>query len=287
MGKFKIETLKTHLSMARIRVQQRNAKQANYSQAAKREIAELLQNGKTSRAEIKTESIVREDYVMEANEILIDLLEMCISRIQVIDKEKVCPPSLLMHISTIIWAANYMEGDDFIKIREDFTLKYGKKFVDEATNNTLGQANTKVVSRLSMMVPERMTVKKYLRMIANQFSVNYDEFEDEVDPTIMPSVPVGNTNFNGDSTQPPTGGSGSGGSTVASVPPPPATYIPGITPMNNANYPDWQSPASTQPAGSVPSITQTGAPAPAPPQKDPYGDEVDLDDIARRLNDLN
>lgn len=280
--------------MAKIRLSQRNQKQANFSQAAKREIAELLQNGKLSRAEIKTESIVREDYVMEANEIIIDFLEMCIARIQVINKESVCPPSLLMHISTIIWAANYMEGDDFIKIKEDLTLKYGKKFVEEATLNSLGQANPKVVSRLSMMVPEKKIVKKYLREIANQFNVDYED-PDEILPE-LPSVPTSG------------GGSGPSGGNVAYVPPPPPTYIPGIT-QTGPQYPSLNTtqvggPGQYQPPGMVPppgqqpvlppqNITQQSPSSSKSPKektsdgRDAFEDEFDLDDIAKRLNDLN
>eukprot|EP00766_Chilomastix_caulleryi_P003930 gnl/Chilomastix_caulleri/507.p4 GENE.gnl/Chilomastix_caulleri/507~~gnl/Chilomastix_caulleri/507.p4 ORF type:complete len:138 (+),score=67.48 gnl/Chilomastix_caulleri/507:572-985(+) len=133
----------------------------------------------------------------------------------------------------------------------------------------------------------------------------------------MPSVPTGGAGGAGSG-----GGSGGLSSDVAYVPPPPPTYIPGAPPQqgSTAQYPSFTqvggqpslqgqnpgSPQAFQPAQSLPPPPPQQQQQQPPPQQPPagsgpssatspaktetrdsYGDGFDLDDIARRLNDLN
>lgn len=79
---------KTQLKLAISRIKLQKNKKDNNIKNNKREIAELLKNGKDESARIKVENIIREDFVIEAYEILELFCELLLARLGVIQISK-------------------------------------------------------------------------------------------------------------------------------------------------------------------------------------------------------
>eukprot|EP00767_Chilomastix_cuspidata_P002860 gnl/Chilomastix_cuspidata/299.p1 GENE.gnl/Chilomastix_cuspidata/299~~gnl/Chilomastix_cuspidata/299.p1 ORF type:complete len:306 (-),score=123.31 gnl/Chilomastix_cuspidata/299:60-944(-) len=294
MGKLKATEFKTHLSMAKIRLQQKTMKKNNVNRASRREVAQMITSGNTTRAEIKAEMMVREDYTVEAYEILLDLLELIIARSPIIMKEKTCPPSLLMHISTVIWAASYVEVPDFMTLKEDFKKKYGKRFVEEALANTLNKANPKIVARLSIMVPPRDTVLRYMEGIAKQFDVGFDPRSANPD-ILVPGTELGAPQPGYSSVVVSAPGAMPPGAPIQPMPhmqphmQPPQPPQPHMQPPQQPQFPPMphvppQPPGPPQGApGDIPDFPHMPFEA---SDSDSKGSGDDFDDITRRLGNL-
>lgn len=74
--------------MAITRIQLHKNKKAQGNKLSKREAAQLLAQGKDESARIKVENIIREDYQVEALDILELFCELLGSRIQLISEAK-------------------------------------------------------------------------------------------------------------------------------------------------------------------------------------------------------
>ena len=62
-------------------MQQLNNKKDNEIKKQKKEIAMLLRNGKEEKARIKVEHVIRDDFTMEANELIELLCETVVARL--------------------------------------------------------------------------------------------------------------------------------------------------------------------------------------------------------------
>ena len=72
-----------------------------------------------------------------------------------------------------------MDIVEFRQLVENFTLKYGKEFVDDALANRYNTVNEKVVENLSMQRPPRTVVNKYLKQIAEANGIKWEISDDE------------------------------------------------------------------------------------------------------------
>jgi hypothetical protein len=72
---------KVNLKLAITRLQLLKQKKSNLNNNARREIAQLLAQGAEDTARIKVESIIREDYLLEAYEVLELFCELMLARL--------------------------------------------------------------------------------------------------------------------------------------------------------------------------------------------------------------
>ena len=70
----------------------------------KKDIAVLLRENKEEKARIRTEAIIREDFKLEALDILSLLCELLHERMGLLVSMKQCPPDMVESVSTLIWA---------------------------------------------------------------------------------------------------------------------------------------------------------------------------------------
>ena len=76
---FNGQKCKAQLKMASIRIAQQTNKKTQLIKGLKREIAQLLADNKEEKARIRTEHIIREDFVMEVYETISLLWSCCMS----------------------------------------------------------------------------------------------------------------------------------------------------------------------------------------------------------------
>ena len=140
-----------------------------------REVAVLLAEDppKEEKARIRAEALIRDDYMVEAYDILSLNCELLSERIKLIEHSKECPPDLVSTISTIIYAAPRVDIPELAIIRKQFRAKYGKKFEEDAMNNVGGVLNERVVTKLSVQPPAAFLVQTYLEQICDKFEVDW------------------------------------------------------------------------------------------------------------------
>lgn len=200
LGGFNQTKLKTQLKMAVSRFQIASNKKAALLKQNMRACAVLLAEDppKEEKARIKAEALIRDDYMVEAFDILSLNCELLSERIKLIAFSKECPPDLVSCVSTLIYAAPRVDIPELQLIRQQFRAKYGKKFEENALNNVGGVLNERVVTKLSVQPPAAYLVQTYLERICEKFEVdwspavrmNVEEMGEPMAPPSGFSVPV-------------------------------------------------------------------------------------------------
>jgi Regulator of Vps4 activity in the MVB pathway len=168
-------SLPVELKMAVHRFQMASNKKSALLKQNMREVAVLLAEDppREEKARIRAESLIRDDYMIEAYDILSLNCELLSERIKLIQHTKECPPDLVSCISTLIYAAPRVDIPELITIRQQFKSKYGKEFDENAMNNVGGVLNERVVSKLSVQPPAAFLVQTYLETICERFEVEW------------------------------------------------------------------------------------------------------------------
>ncbi len=78
---------------------------------SRKEIADYVATGKTERAKIRVEHIIREDYLVEALEILEMFCDLLLARFGLIQQMKTLDDGLAEAISSLIWVAPRLQAD--------------------------------------------------------------------------------------------------------------------------------------------------------------------------------
>ncbi|KAL9644553.1 hypothetical protein ABK040_009417 [Willaertia magna] len=190
--KFDKNALKSNLKMAMTRVSLLKNKKQNSIKVQKRQVAELLQSEKDESARIKVENIIREDYAIEALEILELFCDLVHTRIQLIAESKTCPHDMKEAVSTLIYAAPRIEVKELMEIRNQFSAKYGKDFVESAMENKDLAVNQRVMFKLDVKVPEPYLCIDYLREIAKENGIEWDDSNVVTDVDVHNPVPNSN-----------------------------------------------------------------------------------------------
>mmetsp|Transcript_25689 Transcript_25689/g.60218 ORF Transcript_25689/g.60218 Transcript_25689/m.60218 type:complete len:315 (-) Transcript_25689:196-1140(-) len=198
---FNANKLKPQLKMAIHRFQMASNKKSALLKQNMREVAVLLAEDppKEEKARIKAEALIRDDYVIEAYDILSLNCELLSERIKLIQFSKECPPDLISCISTLMYAAPRVDIPELLVIRKQFTAKYGKKFDENAMGNIGGILNERVVTKLSVQPPAAYLVQTYLEQICEKYEVdwspNYRLSAEQMGEPMAPpsgfSVPIG------------------------------------------------------------------------------------------------
>ncbi|CAN0292912.1 unnamed protein product, partial [Ectocarpus sp. 13 AM-2016] len=101
--------VKPFLKMSITRLNLLVNKKANHIKISKKEIARLLADGKEEKARIKVEQVIREDFTIEAYDVLELHCELVAERMRLVASQKDVPPDMEQAVCTIIWAADRAE----------------------------------------------------------------------------------------------------------------------------------------------------------------------------------
>jgi len=265
-GGFRGQKLKTSLRLSINRLKLMEKKKTEMAQKARKEIADFIGMNKFDRARIRVEHIIREDYLVEAMELIEMYCDLLMARFGLIETMKYCEEGLVESVSTILWAAPRLSTDcqELKTVSDQLVLKYGKEFGMQARSNTTNTVNERLIQKLSPDPPPKILVERYLIEIARNYNVAF-----EPDPAIMMSegIPsIDSKEFEGiGSTQ---GGIGfnnfndSNGPNNFGPPPPGGGSFPG---GNSGGYPGGGSNFSGGGGGDLPAKTY-----PPPSQSTPY-----------------
>ncbi|KAF5840539.1 regulator of Vps4 activity in the MVB pathway-domain-containing protein [Dunaliella salina] len=99
----------------------------------RRQISEQLRNGQTESARIRVESVIRDEKLLQAYNILDLYLELFTVRSQLISKTKEIPRDLTEAVASVIYAARRISDvPELTDLAKMFAAKYGKEFAHEA-----------------------------------------------------------------------------------------------------------------------------------------------------------
>ncbi|KAJ2847384.1 Vacuolar protein sorting-associated protein ist1, partial [Coemansia erecta] len=168
LSKFKVEL---KLSVNRLRLLQ--AKKNSLNAKARREIATLLEAGKERSAYIRVESIIREDFNIEALEMVELYCELLSARAGLIDQSRTVDPDISDAVWAIIYASTRAEVRELILLRDMLTSKFGADVVKSAIDNAENQVDPKLVRKLSPKAPSQDLVVMYLKEIASVYRVSW------------------------------------------------------------------------------------------------------------------
>ncbi|XP_034494929.1 IST1 homolog [Ailuropoda melanoleuca] len=156
---FKAERLRVNLRLVINRLKLLEKKKTELAQKARKEIADYLAAGKDERARIRVEHIIREDYLVEAMEILELYCDLLLARFGLIQS---------------------------MKVADQLCAKYSKEYGKLCRTNQIGTVNDRLMHKLSVEAPPKILVERYLIEIAKNYNVPY-----EPDSVVMAEAPPG------------------------------------------------------------------------------------------------
>ncbi|XP_061830994.1 IST1 homolog isoform X1 [Nerophis lumbriciformis] len=234
-GGFKSERLRVNLRLVINRLKHLENKKTELAQKARKEIADYLSSGKDERARIRVEHIIREDYLVEAMEILELYCDLLLTRFGLIQSMKELDPGLQEAVSTLIWAAHRLQSEvaELKIVSDQLCAKYSKEYGKLCRSNQIGTVNERLMHKLSVEAPPKILVERYLIEIAKNYNVPY-----EPDALVRPEVNHGEeADLIDVNNYKKSGGGGGGGFTAPAMPMPmsaPFNYPPpkGAEPPN-------------------------------------------------------
>ncbi|KAM4614239.1 IST1 homolog [Discoglossus pictus] len=281
---FKAERLRVNLRLVINRLKLLEKKKTELAQKARKEIADYLSTGKDERARIRVEHIIREDYLVEAMEILELYCDLLLARFGLIQSMKELDPGLGEAVSTLIWAAPRLQTEvsELKIVADQLCAKYSKEYGKLCRTNQIGTVNDRLMHKLSVEAPPKILVERYLIEIAKNYNVPY-----EPDSVVMAEVPTGieadliDVGFNDDIKRG-GGGGGGGGSGGFGVPLPTMGAMQMPTPTIPFSYPAPGGPETFnggamgiyQPFGNLTPPAMGGVPPPVPAMPPTY-DSID------------
>ncbi|XP_030572468.1 IST1 homolog isoform X3 [Drosophila novamexicana] len=175
--------LKTNLRLAQNRLKLLEKKKAELTQKSRKEIADYLATGKIERARIRVEHIIREDYLVEAMEIVEMYCDLLLARFGLIQQMKELDAGIAEPVSSLVWVCPRLQSDiGELKIISDiFIQKYGPQFAEHSRTAT-GEhfVSEKLMHKLTLQAPPKLLVENYLIAIAKNYNIEY-----EPDPQVM------------------------------------------------------------------------------------------------------
>ncbi|KAM8876434.1 IST1 homolog [Synchiropus picturatus] len=249
-GGFKVERLRVNLRLVINRLKLLEKKKTELAQKARKEIADYLSAGKDERARIRVEHIIREDYLVEAMEILELYCDLLLARFGLIQSMKELDPGLQEAVSTLIWAAPRLQSEvSELKIVSDqLCAKYSKEYGKLCRTNQIGTVNDRLMHKLSVEAPPKILVERYLIEIAKNYNVPYEP-DAMVRPEVCPGEEADLIDVDLDR-KPGGGGSGGGGGGFTAPAMPMHMQMPMPMPMPMAtpfNYPPPKGAAPFNP----------------------------------------
>ncbi|CAG7816247.1 unnamed protein product [Allacma fusca] len=240
--------LKTNLKLAVQRLKLMEKKKTELALKARKEIADYIRDGKVDRAKIRVEHVIREDYIVEAMELVEMYCDLLLARFGLLQQMKELDEGLKEAISSLIWVALRLQTDcaELKLISDQLTVKYGKPYAMSCLDNSVGTVLPKLIQKMSVQAPPKVLVEKYLIEIAKNYNVDYEPDQKILDEEQLEElIDLGGdrNNLGGG------GGNGGGGSEGGHVPPPGfigypyMPVVPGRISPQPSNFKPFQYPA--------------------------------------------
>ncbi|XP_036297042.1 IST1 homolog isoform X4 [Pipistrellus kuhlii] len=172
---FKADRLRVNLQLVVNRLKLLERKKTEQAQKARKEIADYLAAGKDERARIRVEHIIREDYLVEAMEILELHCGLLLARFGLIQATKELDSGLAESVSTLIWAAPRLQSEvpELKIVSNQLCAKYSQEYGQLCRTAEIGTVSSRLICKLNMNSLPQVLVEQYLIEIAKSYNVPY------------------------------------------------------------------------------------------------------------------
>lgn len=161
-------------------------KQQALAKQDRREVAQLLADGKEQKAHYRVESLINDDIHIELLEILELYCELLHARVMILSSIENETALISEHmddgineaVRSIVFATLHSpEVKELAQMRDLLTLKFGPDFVKVILDDHVGVPD-KVVKKCSPNLPKEDLVTLYLKEIARTYRVSYSQLTD-------------------------------------------------------------------------------------------------------------
>ncbi|XP_072383675.1 IST1 homolog isoform X5 [Diabrotica undecimpunctata] len=168
--------LKTNLRLSISRLKLLQKKKTELTEKSRKEIADYIVAGKIERAKIRVEYIIREDYLVEALEVVEMYCDLLLARFGLISNMKELDDGIAEAVSSLIWVAPRLMSDvQELKVIADLlSTKYGPQYAEACRIESVESISAKLKHKLSIQAPAKLLVEKYLIEIAKSYNVPYE-----------------------------------------------------------------------------------------------------------------
>lgn len=148
----------------------------------RRQMADLLGQGKETSAKIRVENIIRDDIYIELLEYLELYCELLLARItMLVDPARTTvDKSLSESVASLVYSAPHTELKELVQIRDVLVHKYGFEYGRLVLDNYETLVPRKIWSRCVVDPPSEELVDLYLSEIARTYQVPYSGLKVEV-----------------------------------------------------------------------------------------------------------
>ncbi|PSC71204.1 IST1-like protein [Micractinium conductrix] len=170
------------LGVGRVRLL-RNKKQLAMK-SLRKEVAELMRQGKQGNARIRVEAVMREHRMLQAFEILELYLELLAVRAELLGKTKEIPGDMVEAVCSLIYAGERVATDlaEVAQVGKMLTSKYNSPYKDAGFPHEVvsdltcrkWQVNDDLVTCLAVSAPLPLEKLAFLEDIATEFDVEFD-----------------------------------------------------------------------------------------------------------------
>ncbi|XP_059523532.1 IST1 homolog isoform X4 [Myotis daubentonii] len=184
---FKADRLRVNLQLVVNRLKLLERKKTEQAQKARKEVADHLAAGKDERARIRVEHIIREDYLVEAMEILELYCNLLLARFSLIQATKELDSGLAESVSTLIWAAPRLQSEvpELKIVSDQLCAKYSQEYGQLCRTTEIGTVSSRLMCKLNVNSLPQVLVEQYLIEIAKNYNVPYKS-----KATIMAEAPA-------------------------------------------------------------------------------------------------
>jgi len=175
-AKFNDKKFKTNVRLCINRLKLVEKKKTEMALKARKEIADYIKIGKTDRARIRVEHIIREDYLVEGLEIAEMFLDLLLARVGLITLSNQIDPGMQESISSVIWVQPRIvtECAELRVVVDELAKKYGKEYIQECRSGMIGTVSKKLQKKLDPHAPPKSLIENYLIEIAKNYNVEFE-----------------------------------------------------------------------------------------------------------------
>uniref|UniRef100_G3U0Z3 IST1 homolog n=1 Tax=Loxodonta africana TaxID=9785 RepID=G3U0Z3_LOXAF len=172
---FKADCLQVHLQLVASHLKLPEKKKTRISKQAQKKIPYYLAAGKDERARIQVEHIIREDFLLEAMEILELFCDLLLAWFTLIQATKELDSGLAESVSTLIWGALLLQAEvpELKIISNQLCAKYSQECAQLCRTYEIGTVSSWLMCKLNMDTLPQALVEQYLIQIAKNYNVPY------------------------------------------------------------------------------------------------------------------
>lgn len=162
---------KTYVMSAQAKINIYRQRKVNAIQQRRKELANLLRANNIEVAKAKMETIMRDEDIIAAYDILSPIFEILKEKVTYILSSTSCPNDMHPQIDTLIYAAHRLEVEEMIKLKEVIRSKYGDSYIIQAYQNDFGKVNENIISKLLVKPYPEALILVRLKQFAKEINI--------------------------------------------------------------------------------------------------------------------